>query len=105
MCAPFDKDSYRPLNTFGFEALTVAGTAVGFTPATYSAAGGTAMSATVRVEVAPVRYRADGTDPTTTVGELLDVGEKVVVWGSSDIAAIKFIRTGDSATLSTHFAR
>jgi len=91
-----------PVLTTAFEALAVAGTAVGFTAATADRA----ISAHVSVEGAQVRYRIDGTDPTATVGTILNPGDEIVVWGKADIDAIKFIRTGGtSATLNTHFAR
>ena len=57
-------------NTVGFEALTVAGTAVGITAATRVNANG----AHVQVETADVRMRSDGTAPTATVGTLLRAG-------------------------------
>ena len=102
MAAPFDKSAWMPLETSGFEALTVAGTAVGFTAATSAGA----KAAHVKVEGAQIRYRSDGTDPTATVGTLYDVGDEFIVWGKDDMDDIRFIRTGGvSATLNTHFAR
>lgn len=109
MPAPFDKLDYDPVNTFAFEALTVAGTAVGFTVATYTPDGDTgqpAISAVATVEDAQIRYRTDGTNPSATVGRVANPGDEIVVWGKSDIDAIRFIRTGGvSATLQTEFAR
>ena len=101
MSSPFDITSYDPLDTFGFEALAVAGTAVGFTAATMADAN----AAFCTVEVAPVRMRADGTDPTATVGTPFAVGDRFVVWGDRDLKSVRFIRQGSSATLSTHFAK
>ncbi len=110
MSEPFAKNSGQPTDSFAFEALSVAGTAVGFTEATHSPSGATsgtpAISAHVSVEGAQVRWRADGTDPTATVGTILNEGDEIVVWGTQDIRSIKFIRTGGvSATLNTDFAR
>lgn len=109
MSAPFDKEHYRPTDTFAFEALTVSSSAVGFTAATYSpggAEGGTpAVAADVSVEGAQVRYRADGTDPTASVGAIKEAGDEFIVWGTMDIQSIKFIATGGDATLSIHYAR
>ena len=104
---PYDKDSYHPLDTFAFEALTVATTSVGFTAATFAPTTGTpAISAHLKVETAQVRYRTDGTAPTATVGTILDPGDTLTVWGTFDIASIRFIRTGGvSATLSVEYAR
>jgi len=101
MSSPFDITSYDPLDTFGFEALAVAGTAVGFTAATMADAN----AAFCTVEGAPIRMRADGTDPTATVGTPFAVGDRFVVWGDRDLKSVRFIRQGSSATLSTHFAK
>ena len=101
MTSPFDATTFDPLDTFAFEALAVAGTAVGFTAATQA----NAVAAFCTVEGAPIRARADGTDPTATVGIPFNVGDTFVVWGSRDLKAIRFIRQGASATLSTHFAK
>ena len=102
MPAPFDWGEYQPLDTFAFEALSVAATAVGFTAATFL----NAKLAVAKVEGAQMRYRSDGTDPTATVGVLAEVGDTITVWGSPDIRSIRFIRTGGvSATLSSEFSR
>lgn len=100
MGAPYDKFDYAPLDTYGFEALAVSSTAVGFTVATADHA----KRAIVRVESNSVRWRADGTNPTATVGMPLEVGDELVVWGT-DIHTIKFIRQSADATLSVSFAR
>lgn len=97
-----DQLDYYPLRTFAFEALAVAGTAIGFTAATATSA----KLARTKVESGQIRYRTDGTDPTATVGVIADVGDTITVYGSADILAIRFIRTGGvSATLSTEFSR
>ena len=107
MSSPFDGNDYSPLDTFAFEALSVAGTAVGFTTGTMNP--GTdkpAIAAFCTVEGAGIRMRADGTDPTASVGETYAVGDKFVVWGARDLKSVRFIRKGGvSATLNTHFAR
>jgi len=102
MSSPFDITSYDPLDTFGFEALAVAGTAVGFTAATMADAN----AAFCKVEVAPIRMRADGTNPTATAGTLYGIGDEFVVWGDRDLKSVRFIsQTGASATLNSHFAK
>ncbi len=107
MTSPFDGISGSPLDVFDSEALTVAGTAVGFTEATMAPGGApTATAAFVTVEDAPIRALATGTDPTATVGTPYEVGDTFVVWGRRDLMSIRFIRQGGtSATLSTEFAR
>lgn len=100
MGAPFDKSDYEPLVAFAFEQLAVAGTAVGFTAATLS----NAKMATVWVEDGAVRYRASGT-PTATVGEVLETGDRLIVWGE-DCQNILFIRRdGASGDLHCTFYR
>lgn len=101
MPAPFDKSDYMPVLTTAFEALSVSGTAVGFTAATSERA----ISAHASVEGGEIRYRIDGTAPTTTVGTILNDGDEIVVWGKADIDAIQFIATAGAVTVNTHFAR
>lgn len=106
MSSPYDRGDYDPLDTFAFEALAVAGTAVGFTAATMAPGDGKPASAAFcTVETGAIRMRADGTDPTPTVGTPFDVGDTFVVWGARDLASVRFIRQGVSATLTTSFAR
>lgn len=106
--SPYDKAQYDPLDTFAFEQITVAGTAVGLTAATFAptAGAGPAKSAHIQCETAAVRWRADGTDPTATVGTNMDIGDEIVAWGGYDLNSIKFIsRDGGTATLNVHYAR
>ena len=109
MSSPYDRGDYDPLDTFAFEALSVSTAAVGFTAATMAgtpATGKPASAAFVTVEGAPVRMRADGTNPTASVGRLFPIGASFVVWGARDLASVRFIRqNGATATLSTEFAR
>ena len=104
--APVDKEFYNPVITFGFEQITVSTIAKSFTLATYSpGTKGTALLATVIVESNGVRYRKDGTAPTSSVGMPLSSGDVLYIWGSTDIKNVKFIRSGASdATLSVEYA-
>lgn len=80
----------------GFEKLTVSSAAVGF--ASTHIPGG----ALVAVESAAIRYRVDGTAPTSTDGVPVQAGEKFVV--PNNAAAFKAIRSGSSdATLQIVF--
>ena len=108
MSAPYDKaEGYDPINIFAFEALSVAGAATALTAATLAPADGTpAICAFVQCQVAAVRWRADGTDPTAAIGTNLEVGDEIAIWGKSDIDSIRFIsRDGGTATLAVHYAR
>jgi hypothetical protein len=104
-----DKTDYNPMRVFAFEQLTIAAASLGFTAATTIPSGATgspALVATVTVETAPVRYRADGGTPSATVGTLLNPGDVITVYGDHDIQAMRFFRTtGVSATLDCEYAR
>ena len=78
-----------------FEALTVSTVAVGFTAATI---GSDRPHAHVIVEGNAVRYRIDGTDPTTTVGTVLEPGDELILDSTHDLVNIRFIRR-DALTL------
>lgn len=80
----------------GFESITVSTTAIGCTAATHAGAS----HAVITVEDQAIRYRVDGTDPTSNVGhEALDYD--VITLASSDqIQKFKAIRRdGTDATL------
>lgn len=77
----------------GYQQLTVADEAIGLTVP----AGAT--RAVIKVIAQPVRFRNDGTNPTTTVGYPL-VATEVIELTSQGLSEAKFIRsTGSSATL------
>ena len=108
MSMPFDKgEDYNPLDIFAAEALSVAGAAVGFTASTYApSTGQPAVVALVQCQAAAVRYWTYGTDPTATVGKVMEIGDEIAVCGKSNIDSIRFIsRDGGTATLATEFAR
>jgi hypothetical protein len=82
-----------------FESITVAATAVGLSSATYSGK----QACEFRLETAQVRYRFDGTDPTSAEGVLLEVGDVVSIPNIAAARQTKFIRTGaTSGTLKGH---
>lgn len=83
---------------FAYEDLTVSGTAVGGTAATYS----NANYATILVESASVRFKF-GT-PTATSGDVLNPGDRIVLESQDEVSRIKFIsKDGSSATLRCHY--
>ena len=91
-----------PLQTFGFEQITVDNTANGIG----LNLDDSAVSALVTVETGPVRYRVDKGIPTASVGMLLNIGDRVIVWGKADLGNIRFIRSsGVSATLDVEYHR
>lgn len=90
------------LKPAGHQQLTTTlSAAVGLTVPAAAANSVTARLALIRCETTSVRWRDDGTDPTSSVGMLLDVGESL--WYNGDLQAIKFIRTAASAVLDVAY--
>lgn len=92
---------------FAFETITVAGTAVGFTAATLSpGAGEGAETALLTLESGQIRWRADGTAPTATVGHVMDPGDVLTLSGGQTLQLFRAIRTGGvSGSLSVSYGR
>jgi len=93
-----------------YESITVADTAIGFTaskitPSSGEVANKDAELAFCRLETANVRYRMDGTDPTSSEGVLLKADETVIIVGTSNVKRFRAIRTGStSGVLKVMFA-
>lgn len=82
-------------DAFAGEAITVADSAIGPTSATRAPSGqAPAERAVVTVETASLRYRYDGTAPTSSVGHLALPGEVIVVEGVDNVEDLLMIRTG-----------
>lgn len=88
-----------PVVAFAHETITVSSTSIGGTAATYATATATAAYAVFTVETNPLRYWADGTAPTSTVGHLVNAGGQIGVCGAATIATFRMIRTGSDATV------
>jgi hypothetical protein len=90
-----------------FEQITVAGTAIGFTAASITPAGrpeSNAQLASCRLRTAQISFTYDGTTPTATVGELLEVGDRIEVRGHDLLRLFRGIRTtGTSGQLDCHY--
>ena len=82
-----------------FEQVTVTATAIGFTAATINQGNGHpgAAIAVCRLETAQIRYRLDGTAPTSSVGTLLEIGDYLTLSGSDLLVNFSAIRTGSSS--------
>lgn len=90
----------------GFEQVTVSSASIGFTSTLAYPTGGLAADmAVVDVETNAIRYRADGTAPTATVGSPVASGASFTVCGAPTIKAVRFIRQSSDATISVHFYR
>jgi len=79
-------------NSLGFQQITVSTTAIGITAPK-------GQRALISTETSNVRWRDDGTDPTASVGFLLETG--TVLGFDGNLAAIKFIKvSGSDATVN-----
>lgn len=82
-----------------FEQVTVGASAIGFTSSLIVQGNGhqQAVMATCRLETAQIRYRIDGTAPTSTVGTNLEIGDTLVLQGADVLVRFSAIRTGGSS--------
>ncbi len=74
--------------TLGYESVAVSTTAIGFTAATY----GPADVAVITVEDANIRFRVDGTAPTTSEGHIAYEQDVITLRSQGDIANFSAIR-------------
>ena len=95
----------RPTVGFDFETITVSNVAIGLTATKYAPSNGhTAEHAFVTCE-GEVRYRFDGSDPTASVGHIMQDGSFLIVKGEHQLKSIKFIRTTATSTLQVTYER
>lgn len=81
----------------GFEQITVLTSAVGLASIPSNAA-----YAVIQAESQTVRWRSDGTNPTTAVGNQIFANSGALVY-DSDFSQIKFIEEAASAKLNVHY--
>ena len=85
-------------NYISYQQLTVADTAVGLTVPP------NANKAIIVVEDATIRWRADGTDPTSIVGTKAFVNATIILDTVGDLSNFKAIRQGSTnAQLSINY--
>jgi hypothetical protein len=61
-------------------------------------------TAIIQATTAPIRWRADGVDPTASVGMLIADGGEILYSASEDaLAALRFIRTSAGAVLNVSY--
>lgn len=89
------------------EAITISSTALPFTVATYADGGAPVKYAVVTLETNPIRVRADGLNPTATVGELYtnSTNVKFLVCGQGNVQRFRAIRTGSDAAITAAYYR
>lgn len=76
-----------------YEQITVADTAIGIATATLA----NMAQCSARLETAEIRWRHDGTAPTTTVGTPMQAGDVLTFADLRDAAAFRAIRTGSTS--------
>jgi hypothetical protein len=97
-------------DSFAFEKLTVSSTVKTLTASVYHQKSSTnapnkiARFATISVETDSIRYRLDGTDPDSTTGHLLQVGDVLELDSANDVAKFKAIRVSGDATIQVSYA-
>ena len=95
------------LSTVAFDQITVAASAIGLTTANIRGYGSNRYAAErviVIVETATIRWRDDGTDPTSAVGMIANPGTILTLDNRDRIEKWRGIRTGStSATLSVTY--
>lgn len=79
----------------GFESLTITNAAAGVGPS--AARSKTAYKAFMTAEDAEMRFRFDGTAPSSTEGHLIDDGDTLELYGNKNIVNFLAIRTGDDS--------
>lgn len=87
-----------------YESVTVGATAVGLSVTTVNPPGRPPMrTCSGRLETAEVRFRFDFTDPTSTEGVLLSVGDTIDMQDAGVALAMRWIRTtATSGVLKVH---
>jgi hypothetical protein len=90
-----------------YVAITVSTSAVGLTAANLDPAAGPRPDAVViSVEAQPIRYRVDGTDPTSTEGHPAVDGDVIVLRSHQALKQLRAIRSGATdATLRVTYYR
>ena len=93
------------MGAYRSEKITIATTPIGFTSTIVKDGHiNKAYEAFFVVEDAQFRYTTDGTDPSTTVGLLAEIGDTINISGESDVNRFKAIRTGaTSAVIQPHY--
>ena len=93
-------DTYSFRNTYAFESITVGVTAKQLTAATFE----NSQEALITVASNIVRWRTDGTDPTSGVGHVMTTDQSILIKGGTDISRFRVIsQTGADAILSISY--
>jgi len=96
-------ETIRVWPTIAYEPITVSATAIGFTATTYTRHAKRAKCVLEGTATKGIRYRTDGTDPTTNIGTLVYPGvgtygtnAEFLIEGIRDLDRFKAIRDSDA---------
>lgn len=90
----------NPAEFITFESISVGSTAVGLSVSTYRPSGVGQMATCLgRLEAAEIRYRADGTNPTSLEGQLIEPGDFFPFVSPNEMISTRFIGTGNVGML------
>lgn len=80
----------------GFQRITTLSSSIGLTPPLPGS-----RLAIIRTETQDIRWRDDGTNPTSTIGLLMSVGDVFLYTG--DLSKFKMIETAASAVVQVSY--
>jgi hypothetical protein len=84
-----------------YESITVAASSIGLsattTDPTVGGGAGPVTGCQARLETAEIRYRLDGTAPTSSEGMVVEPGDVIDIRTYLDAKQIRFIRTGGTS--------
>ena len=91
--------------TVAFDSITVSNTAVGLTQSNVRGSSSQPMAEEVllTVETDQIRWRDDGTDPTSSVGHLVNPGGLITLSSRDRIEKFRAIRVTTNATLRVSY--
>jgi hypothetical protein len=96
-------------DAFAHEAITVSTNSIGGTAATYNPSGARgAKCAIISTETSPIRFRLDGSAPTSTTGHYVAAGTMFTIYGGAQVAGLRMIRdttAGSDATVRVSYLR
>lgn len=96
-------------DTIAYESITInIAAAVALTAANYASTySDPPPSALITVETAQIRFRTDGSAPTSTVGHVAEIGDRIQISGLRDLKNFQAISTHatSSATVRVSYYR
>ena len=81
------------LSAFDYESITLDNATKSLTSATLEGSGVPAQRVLITVETNSIRFRHDGTDPTSSEGHVVAVDNSLVIVGARDLRRLKMIST------------